>query len=177
MKDEIFAMQMTERGGGNFNPAFSSFSPAWRRRPLWTRNNGRDLMETELRGVGGGGRIASRVSVKRIDSSRFNEEIVGLDKVGPSGSRKLAFVFSYTFTVPPVSNFPEIFTNSGWSWINENFARTLHKRRRSNLPNSALTLYQKVESTSTFQLLIFNRSSLRNYQTVCASLETEFPSF
>lgn len=101
MKDEIFAMQMTERGGGNFNPAFSSFSPAWRRRPLWTRNNGRDLMETELRGLGGGGRIASRVSVKRIDSSRFNEEIVGLDKVGPSGSRKLAFVFSYTFTVPP----------------------------------------------------------------------------
>lgn len=53
----------------------------------------------------GGGRIASRVSVKRIDSSRFNEEIVGLDKVGPSGSRKLAFVFSYTFTVPlsPIS--------------------------------------------------------------------------
>lgn len=50
MKDEIFAMQMTKRGGGNFNPAFSSFSPAWRRRPLWTRNNGRDLMETELRG-------------------------------------------------------------------------------------------------------------------------------
>lgn len=135
-------------------------------------------METELRGVGGGGGIASRVSVKRIDSSRAllqRRNCWTLEAGGALGIKETSFCL-FVYFYRPRLQFP---------WNFHRFSPAVNKRKfRSHVaqtatPNPALTLCQKVKSTSTFQLVIFNRSSLRycNYQTVCAPIHWSFLLF